>query len=555
MFLLSLLQHAAPLKAQTGSFPEVSGETVVLHCDRELYAAGEKLYYHADYLGPEGFENRDWSTVLYVELISWDGRKHAASKVRIQNCKALGSLRIPGPIASGNYYLRAYTLWMRNYSPDLYTYLPLMILNPYSQEVLAGPAERLDLPVMEHHPDTAGRGIRFTGLQESYKTGELVELELELEEEFRKGSCSLGISKTRGPCSLDYTWEQSVSVLNGPDALSYLPEINGLTLSGKVLDTDKGLGVEGARLQLSSYAEPVLFAELLSGKDGTFIYALPLFTGNPELHIREIADSLPASRLLLASEFCNKAIHLPYVPLVIDSTERSLVKEILVNAQLEERFRDYQAQAEKDRNTGSSFYGSGASVTYVSDYIELADLREFISEIIPQVSIRSSAGSAGILIQGPDCLDIYPPLILLDNIPVSNNEEVLKIPSKRIERIEVLNRAYMVGNTRYSGIFSIYTSNKDMAGFAQNGERHFFNLQMLDHPAGPNINLSAPDGTTLPRISNLLYWEPELAFEENGTLDIGFFAPDTPGHYVITLRSTNPKEGSGVIYTGSLSVK
>ena len=126
------------------------------------------------------------------------------------------------------------------------------------------------------------------------------------------------------------------------------------------------------------------------------------------------------------------------------------------------------------------FYGNGASVTYVRDYIELPDLREFIYEIIPQVSITGSGSGSSISIQGPDCLDIYPPLILVDNVPVPNNEAFLNIPSKRIERIEVVNQAYMVGNTRYSGIISIYSSKKDMTGMTQEGERHFFNFHLLD---------------------------------------------------------------------------
>ena len=555
LLLLYLLQSPLLSLAQPAQFPEASGESLVLYSDREIYAAGERLYFHASYLGPEGYENGSWSSVLYVELISWDGGKQSASKVRIQNGRAMGSLLIPSMISSGNYYLRAYTLWMRNFSPAFYSYLPLKILNPYSREILAAPIEEPDLPVFEDPSEISGGVSLLSGGEEHYNTGENVELELGLENGMPAGSYSLGISKTRGLSSADYIWEQSVRELNGPDGLDYLPEINGLTLSGRVLDMESGQGMEGARLQLSSYADPFLFAEVQSREDGSFMYAFPDFSGNPELHIREKADSLKESRILLATEYCNKAIHLPFIPLVIDSAERSLVREILLNAQLEERYRAYPEEETTESNPAHSFYGDDVSVSYVSDYIELADLNEFITEIIPQVSIRSRDGSSFITVQGPDCLDIYPPLVLLDNIPVENNDELLRIPSNRIERIEVLNRAYMVGNARYSGIFSIYTNRQDMAGFARDGELQFFNLRMLDNPSKSVPAVSEPDGSALPRISNLLYWEPDLAFSGEGSFRISFTAPDTPGRYMLTLRSTDHINDSGVLYTLPLIVK
>ena len=202
---------------------------------------------------------------------------------------------------------------------------------------------------------------------------------------------------------------------------------------------------------------------MLSGKDGSFLYAFPYFTGNPELHIAEASDSSLNHIVLLASEFCNKAIRLPYLPLLIDSLEQSAVRETLVNIQLKERYRQDSDGIDLGESSSPAFYGSGASVTYVKDYIELADLGEFIYEIIPQVSVNSNSEGSFIRIQGPSCMEIYPPLVLMDNVPVPNNDELLNIPSNRIERIEVLNQAYMVGNIRYSGILSVYSGKKDMS--------------------------------------------------------------------------------------------
>jgi len=556
MFLLGVfLLGPAWAQEEPGHLPENSGESIVLYCDREIYGSGEQIHYLATYNGPEAIKSGAWSSVLYVELISWDGSKQASSKVLLDDKGARGKILIPETIPSGVFYLRAYTLWMRNYSPFSYAYVPLKILNPYSQEMIAGPAEgERDLQALERNPDKLIGEIVLSGLKVQYDTRELVELDIQIPEEHRTGPYNLVIAKTRDQSSDDYEWKQKFTADKGSGKIEFLPEINGLTLSGSIVDTEGKEAVDQTRLQLSSYADPFLFAEAFSGKDGSFLFAFPKFTGNPELHIAEKSDSADGHKILLASEFCNKPVQLPYVPLLIDPAMQSLVREILVNTQLKERYKELSEQIELKRNLYPSFYGDGASVTYVKDYIELADLREFIFEIIPQVSIRSSGIGSGIIIQGPDCLDIYPPLVLLDNIPVPNNDELLNIPGMRIERIEVINRAYMVGNTRYSGIFSIYSNKKDMAGLSEQGERHFFNLKMLDDP-GQYAHETDPSDATLPLISNLLYWEPDISFSEEGTFLVQFSTPDTPGSYDLTLRGSDQANGTSVLYRASFSVK
>jgi hypothetical protein len=556
MFFSALVQQLAVAQENLLQLPATSMETLVLYADREIYGAGEQIHFHASYRAPGDLNGGSWSSVLYVELISWDGNKQASSKVLIKNDEARGKLNIPDNIPSGGYYLRAYTKWMRNYSASSYAYLPVKILNPYSQEILAGPLDgEGSLKAIERRQEQLNGEIRVLGLKDNYGTREDVEIEILLPEELRRGTYSLGIAKTRDQSSADYIWEQRILADKESGKLEFLPEIDGLTLSGKIVNAESNEPVGQARLQLSSYADPFLYAEVLSGEDGTFLYAFPYFKGNPELHIAGSSDSVDTYEILLASEFCNKPLSLPFIPLQIDTAEQSIVKEILLNSQLKERYAGNTESADMGENPFLPFYGKGASVTYVRDYIELANLREFVYEIIPQVSVRNNGQGSYITIQGPGCMDIYPPLVLLDNIPVPNNEDLLNIPGNRIERIEVLNRGYMVGNTRYSGIFSIYSSKKDMAGLTQNGGRRFFNLRMLDDPGLQYDQKTGPEDPALPIISNLLYRESGIPLSEEGTLKLSFSTPDTPGSYILTLRGSDQEIKGRVLHTAQVLVK
>ena len=556
LFLCFTLQGAVWAQQQSFLLPEDSGESIILSCDREFYGVSEHIHYFASYSAPEELESGAWSTVLYVELISWDGTKQASSKVYITDNGASGKIEIPKTIPSGVYYLRAYTRWMRNYSPISYTYLPLKILNPFSQEMLTRPAEvETDLQSMARVAEYLDDGIVLSGLKDQYGTREQVELEIQIQEELMSGPYSLGIAKSSGQSSGDYNLGLKPEADTGSGKIEYLPELNGLTLSGRVVDAETSEPVADAKLQLSSYANPFFYAEVLSGKDGSFLYAFPYFTGNPELHIAEASDSSLNHIVLLASEFCNKPIRLPYLPLLIDSLEQSTVRETLVNIQLKERYGQDAVGIDLVEGSSPAFYGSGASVTYVKDYIELADLGEFIYEIIPQVSIHSNSEGSFIRIQGPSCMEIYPPLVLMDNVPVPNNDELLNIPSNRIERIEVLNQAYMVGSIRYSGILSVYSGKKDMSGLDQDGERQFFNLQMLDDNSLDFEYEAAARESSIPDIRNLLYWEPSIEFSEEGTYRVIFSIPDTPGQYVLTIRGTDPVNRTNMLEKALFLVK
>lgn len=536
--------------------PDNPGESVILNTDRDIYGVGEQIFYFASYRAPAAMDGALWSNVMYVELISWDGSKQAASKVLINNGLASGNMRIPGNLSSGVYYLRAYTLWMRNYSSSSYVYLPLRILNPYNQELLASPANQVEnLQYMEQKAEVRTEGIRLNGLKDHYGTGEAVDIEIEIPADLREGSYSLGIAKTLGLTSLDYLINRDEDIERETSKIEFLPEINGRTLSGSIIDNDSGQPVEGSRLQLSSYADPFYYAEVLSGIDGKFLFTLPHFTGNPELNITEASDSSLNHSILLASEFCNKPVSLPFVPLLIDTAEQSIVSEILVNMQLMERYGINVLPADESTAIKMPFYGKGASVTYVRDYIELPDLREFIYEIIPQVSIQGSSKSSSISIQGPSCLDIYPPLILVDNVPVPNNEAFLNIPSNRIERIEVVNHAYMVGNSRYSGIISIYSSKKDMTGMSQEGERNFFNLRLLDGAYREKEDTAGSRGSSFPDVRNLLFLESALKISTEGLAQVHFRTPDSPGTYVLTLRGVDQEKGSIAFRKALISVK
>ena len=105
---------------------QISGnDKILLFTDRNLYAVGEQLYFASFIYNSSDTKSR----VLYVELISQDGKQIQSSKFKIENNKSNGSISISKDIPSGNYFLKAYTRWMRNFNPAEYSYTQIIVVN------------------------------------------------------------------------------------------------------------------------------------------------------------------------------------------------------------------------------------------------------------------------------------------------------------------------------------------------------------------------------------------------------------------------------------------
>jgi hypothetical protein len=91
-------------------------EKVYLHTDRDIYSAGENIWFSA-YL-VNGQDNRLLSTsnTLYTELIANENPDEVQKKIiRLENGTGKGDFQLTETIPHGIYTLRAWTNWMRNF--------------------------------------------------------------------------------------------------------------------------------------------------------------------------------------------------------------------------------------------------------------------------------------------------------------------------------------------------------------------------------------------------------------------------------------------------------
>lgn len=105
-------------------------EKVFVHTDRSFYLTGEIMWFKAYCLDAAFNRPLDNSKVVYLEILSKEKKAVLQTKILVNVGSGNGSLLLPSYLSSGNYKLRAYTNWMKNFPADFYFEKFITIVNP-----------------------------------------------------------------------------------------------------------------------------------------------------------------------------------------------------------------------------------------------------------------------------------------------------------------------------------------------------------------------------------------------------------------------------------------
>ncbi|AXT18683.1 hypothetical protein D7030_06390 [Flavobacteriaceae bacterium AU392] len=94
-------------------------EKVYIHTDKDLFLPGEDLWYSGYTVLGSNYKYSN-SKVLYVDLINFRGDVILSQTREILEGRSSGSIELPKNILPGDYQLRAYTSWMRNFDANFF---------------------------------------------------------------------------------------------------------------------------------------------------------------------------------------------------------------------------------------------------------------------------------------------------------------------------------------------------------------------------------------------------------------------------------------------------
>lgn len=516
-------------------------EQLNVFTDRSIYAVGETLNFRADH-SLNGIENVEWSSVVYTELLTSAGTAVAQGKFALKNGVSTGSLHIPSGILTGNYYLKCYTRWMRNAGPATFSYLPLKIINPNRREVVNG---------------SNGNGYQSNLTSLAYRQGEF--------------SCSSGASvysageevslKVQGPynayldelhCCVTVVPAGAIDTLSGQllfasaqyntadFSIDYMPDVNGASLSGSVVFPDN-TPAQFTTLHFSMLGERPMFFATVTDASGKFAISTPDRLGIQEVFVSPDADDGSLLEVRIDQDFDASEFSLPIVKFSLTEWERKVANRMSLAMQFS-RVYGTPVQPVQDSSKASimPFYGSRVQRLNMDDYVNLPTLEEVFINLVPNVDAVRRKGENSLRIHSDNSgIDIYKPLIMIDNISVFDQEAVLALPPEKIDRIDLINEVYLKGSVAFGGLIAIYSKSGDMAGIDLPQGSYFFDYQSFTTQGG-GYESTPTAGDRIPDMRNTILWMEDLLIRKDSPGELSFTAPSSPGEYVILVRAKAP---------------
>ena len=337
-----------------------------------------------------------------------------------------------------------------------------------------------------------------------------------------------------------HSWQQIRSSdsfkLHGP------AEYRSALIGGKIHTSPGSPSLAGKQLQLLISGSAPVILKSHCDSSGRFIMENPYPSPGDQVarfRIPEIAEA-PAGIEIDQPYHSEKHPYL-FQSFHFDSARVEEWDRAFVNWQLNRMIPgpDNLKSKGKDQYETPSFYGKAARRFYLADYLEFPGLEEVFREIIPYVRTRNrdnkktfvvyNAGTN--LVLGPD------PLVMLNGQVVEDAGELLRVPEKEVEYVDVVARRFHAGDQVYDGVVNVVCFDpRYLLPSTVNSQQVLLEgyADSLEPGEGkPAMNENEPD------LRSTLLWKSILAGDP-GQLKLEFSLPMDGGSYFIRIDGVSP---------------
>lgn len=174
-------------------------EELYVKTDRDLYISGEQVWIKISRFNNLTNTPSTLSKIVYVDLLDTYNNPVMQLKIGTEGSTGSGVMTLPDTLSTGNYIIRAYTNWMKNFSRDLFSYKKISVINPFKN------ITSIKVPSSDLFPDSViffpegGQLIKEVesklGFRSFNKSGYPVALKGVLTDENNDTICSMSASK------------------------------------------------------------------------------------------------------------------------------------------------------------------------------------------------------------------------------------------------------------------------------------------------------------------------------------------------------------------------
>ena len=332
------------------------------------------------------------------------------------------------------------------------------------------------------------------------------------------------------------------------------PEYAGLLVTGRVTDRHTDAPASGVFAWLSVPGQKFRLASAISNKDGELQWDLGMLYGAHELVV-QTGDSIldRQYRIDLLTPFAGLPTQNAPPPLKWPATPKDQLLVHSIGAQAQNAYQpDRRLHFSQPFIADTlAFYGRPGKIYNLDDYTRFTTMEEVMREYVREVRVRNNKGNFGFYVQADQANELFfdfRPLVLVDGVPVSDVDDIIRFDPLKFRKIEIVAKRYLLGDSLYSGIISYSTYRGDLSGFPLDRNAYILDyegLQLHREFYSPVYDTRDQQTSRIPDLRNTLYWSPDIPTNPSGKGELSFYTSDLPGRYVVIVQGITAAGQSG----------
>jgi|WetSurMetagenome_2_1015567.scaffolds.fasta_scaffold06119_2 hypothetical protein len=582
LMTLAVTRAADSYAQPAGSDPGRFREGLMITTDRDIYIAGEQVWLKINKFNEAGERPSDFSKILYAELLNDANNPVVQLKLFSAGTSASGTIVLPDTLTSGNYLIRAYTKWMLNYPEKDFAYRTISVLNPFrSVDRLINPAQRAGkgktddsrkVQVAVDAPGTAATDEQVIG-----------DIQFDKPEYSARQKIGIGVSlrdASGAPVAADLSLSVVKSTLkdNARERLAsvpgrevtdgspladsvWLPEPEGEIISGTIRNKKTNEPLINADISLSVVGRSAVCQFGKTNNRGGFLFVVKDLSGPKEIVIQPFLHDESGCYVELNESFCSTFSDATPGKFYLDSIAAENINSAVISMQVNNLYKPFRQKGDTNKRAPDmkDFYGLPSRKLVLSDFIELTNIREVVKEIMPEVRVFRKYDKAWfkIVYDNPYQQFENQALVMVDGVPLNEIEGLLEMPSKDVERIDVISVRYFYGDFVFDGILSFITKkgNLNNLKFDESVFRQIYEgCQEPEKFYSPVYEIDSLRTSRIPDFRNTLHWDPQFRTGKDGKASAVLYASDEPGEYSAIIEGIT-SNGKRVRYARNFRIK
>ena len=583
LLTLLILSNSFCLATAQINSESVKTESVYLHTDKNIYIAGENLFYALYLKGSPG----RISKYVYMVLRDRYNRPVTQSRVEINNLTAFGNVYIPDTLRSDIYQLICYTNSMRNEGENSYFTREIVVANRFDKKLelfdsTLYTGQEVPSPDQYFSHKTGNENLIIQIDKQVFSPGEKVTFSIETKNITQDSLTRLSVSVNEilpgipdEPSIVDYFSDNNKAT--EPENLiqyhsNYQSEINGASIQGRILAVRKSDNRSAIDNRVSE-ADNKPYTLLISTPDSiaNMQFATTDSSGafrillNPYYEGKELIIRLKENANAIIELDDNFKLLQPFVPSDLLNV-RGIKSYLIRSINIYDVKRYYNIKTEIDSVKASRqsaaiprVYYRPNSRVFPADYLQLPDFVEISRELLSSMKVRKSDDNYIMSFTEPQIKGFrnVEPVVFLDGVPVNDINQIINLGSGQIRCIDMLPAIRYFGEMSFAGILAVYSKNMEINNiqFTTPGIRY----QALSSQNNTKPDLYKPTSVNkhIPDVRQMLLWKPDLILHNKEKQQIECYASDLRTNYRITIQGITssglPVSGSAIFTVKSKS--